>query len=453
MNTLAKTKRMGMDGISKTINKTSPIAFIFLCIYTALAYLRLHEYSLSTVDLPILPVILALTTTCWLIVERKDFQAPQFLLIVALLFLMSFSHFGATLYLSGTVQVFANFATIALLFVLVATTVNTPKRMGIFLSVLAWCFFVIAIHCIDQAQSGVGWTGALLSQGTRITYIGFLNDPNDLALSFLAVVPVVGGWVFLKRRPVAKLLGVTFLCVFLYGVYLSNSRGAVLALGFILFLMSFMRFRSLKTLLILPIFAVLLNLAAPSRVAEIDAKEESASDRIEAWYSGYQMIKRSPVFGVGQNNFQDHHQLTAHNSFVQAMAELGLFGHFAWISLLSVSVIMLTRAIRADRKLTISAKAATNIQGFKEGVRYTYILAYSLAGTLAASMFLSRAYVLTLYILIALIMANFSMLRQNYPALEMPSFRKLWPRLIFIQLSLIVGMWVLVKILLIGAKV
>ena len=453
MNGLAKTKRIEIDSLSATTKKTPPVAFILLCIYTALAYLRLHEYSLSTVNLPILPAILVLTTMCWLIVERKDFKAPQFLLIIALLFLVSLSHLGATRYLGGTVQVFANFATIALLFIIVATTVNTPQRMGVFLSVLACCLFVIAIHCIDQAQSGVGWTGALLSQGTRITYIGFLNDPNDLALSFLVVIPVVGGWIFLRRGLFAKLFGILFLCTYLYGVYLSNSRGAVLALGFILFLLSFIRFRSLKALLILPVFAVIFYFVAPSRVAEIDAKEESASDRIEAWYSGYQMIKSSPVFGVGQNNFQEHHQLTAHNTFVQAMAELGLFGHFVWLSLLSLSVIMLTRSIRADRKLSISAKAATNILGFKEAIRYTYILTYSLAGFLAASMFLSRAYVLTLYILIALIMANFSMLKQSYPALEMPSLRKLWPRLIFIHISLIIGMWMLIKVLLILATV
>jgi putative inorganic carbon (hco3(-)) transporter len=431
-----------------TLTKSSPIAFIFLCIYTALAFLRLHEYAGLAGDLPILPVVLGTTFFLWLGVERKNFNAPQYGVMLGLLIALTISYAGATRWMGGTVRVFFDFSTIVLYFVLVATTVNTPRRMGTFLAILANCLFIIAIHCILQAESGVGWTGAMLSQGTRVTYIGFLSDPNDLALALLAVLPIAFGWVVRKGSFIRKLLGLIYAIAFLYVIYLTNSRGAVVSLGFIMLVASLIKFRSLKSLLILPLLAATMLALAPSRVAEIDSKEQSAAERIDAWYAGYQMFRRSPIFGVGQNRFQDNHEITAHNSFVQVMAELGFFGHFFWVAMLAASVIMLIRAVKADRLITQSIPTTVNQLLYRQTMAHTYTVLYSLAGFLAASMFLSRAYVIILYVLVGLIVANFAMLKTAFPTLAMPSFRNLWPRFLMIQLVGIFVMWLVTKVLL-----
>jgi hypothetical protein len=52
---------------------------------------------------------------------------------------------------------------------------------------------------------GVGWTGMGMIQDGRIQYVGIFNDPNDLALLFVMVLPMAlylssrGGWFGLKR--------------------------------------------------------------------------------------------------------------------------------------------------------------------------------------------------------------------------------------------------------------
>jgi putative inorganic carbon (hco3(-)) transporter len=427
---------------------TPPLAFLFLCIYTCLAFLRLHEYGGALVELPILPALIGLTFMLWMAVERKDFRAPQYVIVLGLLFALTFSYAGATRWVGGTVKAFLDFSTIVLYFFLVATTVNTPKRMGVFLSVLANCLFIIAIHCILQAQTGAGWTGALLSQGTRATYIGFLSDPNDLALVLLAVLPITVGWIFRKGGLIRKPLGILYSSAYLYAIYLTNSRGAVVALGFMMLVLSLVKLRSIKSLLVLPILFVSLVAFAPSRVAEIDSKEESAAERVDAWYAGYQMFIRSPIFGVGQNRFQENHDITAHNSFVQVMAELGFFGLFFWVAMLAVTIIMLIRAVKAHRLISKSPQAKVNMLLFQQSMSHMNTVMLALAGTLAASMFLSRAYVIMLYVLVGLVVANFSMLKTAYPALAMPTFRALWPRFLLIQALGIFGMWLVTKILL-----
>jgi putative inorganic carbon (hco3(-)) transporter len=432
-----------------TLKKTPPIAFFFLCVYTILAFVRLHEYTSALVELPILPIALAITFFSWLAVERKDFSAPQYGIIFALLIAMTLSFMWATRWLGGTLKTFNDFLTICLFFLLISTTVNTPRRMSAFLFVLATCLFIIAIHCIDQIGTGTGWTGATLSQGTRVTYIGFLSDPNDLALTFLVVLPISVGWIlrsggWVTRKP----FGVLYTVSFLYAIYLTNSRGAVVAMAIMMTVAAFLKFRSVLTLMILPVIGAILFVLAPSRVADIDSKEQSAAERIEAWYSGYLMFRSSPIFGVGQNRFQEHHTITAHNSFIQVMSELGFFGHFLWVALVAISIIMLIRAFKAQKTIIGKPPEAVNSKLFNEAMAHSNTLMFSMIGIMAASMFLSRAYVLTLYVLLALIIGNFTVMKKAFPSLETPSFRRLWSRILMIQLLGMFIMWLVTRVLL-----
>jgi O-antigen ligase len=66
---------------------------------------------------------------------------------------------------------------------------------------------------------------------------------------------------------------------------------------------------------------------------------------LEAWASGLEMFKSSPLYGVGFNNFADIFGITAHNSFVLCLAELGLLGSTLWMALLVTTTISLNRII------------------------------------------------------------------------------------------------------------
>src|SRR6202008_2360617 len=70
------------------------------------------------------------------------------------------------------------------------------------------------------------------------------------------------------------------------------------------------------------------------------------ADRLEAWANGLEIFKSAPLFGIGFGNFTDHHDVTAHNSFVLCLAELGLMGSTLWIGLLATTVLGLRRVLR-----------------------------------------------------------------------------------------------------------
>ncbi len=52
---------------------------------------------------------------------------------------------------------------------------------------------------------------------------------------------------------------------------------------------------------------------------------------MEAWAVGIDLIKHHPFFGVGFGRFGEYFFITAHNTIVVCAAELGMFGLFWWV--------------------------------------------------------------------------------------------------------------------------
>src|SRR5690606_6401812 len=107
-----------------------------------------------------------------------------------------------------------------------------------------------------------------LSQGTRITYLGFLNDPNDLAMALVMVLPMT---LHLARHMglLMRLASYAAAGTIAYAVYLTNSRGSVLAMGAMLFLYGILRYGIVKSVIVLPLLFAPLIALGPSRMADM----------------------------------------------------------------------------------------------------------------------------------------------------------------------------------------
>jgi len=62
------------------------------------------------------------------------------------------------------------------------------------------------------------------------------------------------------------------------------------------------------------------------------------------------MFKSAPLFGIGFNGFTDLYEITAHNSFVLCLAELGLLGSTLWVALLVTTTMGLNSVIGMQKK-------------------------------------------------------------------------------------------------------
>ncbi len=416
--------------------------FLFILLYLALVIVRPHEYP-AYVDsgIPWLQLALGGALLAWLFNGTRNFAAPQFPLLFGFLVVAMLS-IALTGWMGGSLEVLQRFGPSVAVFVLIANAITRRERVRSLMAALALFTLVLAVHGIDQKANGIGWTGVPLIQDGRIQYLGIFNDPNDLGMLFVIVLPMVfylgsrGGLMGLRRLFWLAVAG-----VLLYAIFLTDSRGTLLATAALAGLFAWRRYGvALAGIFGTAGFVALM--ALPSRLQELDVSEDSAHGRVDAWYEGLQMFSSSPVFGVGTNQFSDLNQLTAHNSFVLVLAENGIVGFTIWIAFLAYCLFMLLAMLRHP----LATDGVAGLVADDRRVALTLLLSF--AGCMVCIFFLSRTYVVVIYLLAGLVVGTYMEARRRAP--DLPAFPLsrdllMWP---VVGLVGVVGLYILVKVLL-----
>ena len=420
--------------------------FTYVVIYVAMWHLRLHEYPDTPIEFPILTVLQAIFLLLWVAQAPHKLDVPH----VVLLPLLLFSMFVLTItngWAGGVVEVFNRFVPTILCFFMIAGTADSLKRLNLLAWTVSLALFVIALHGILESQTGVGWSGASVVEGSRITYVGLLADPNDLGMALLMALPMQIYLVGTTRRVLLRLLLVVCIGATLWSTYLTNSRGAVLGLAAMSVYLIFKRYGTAKAMLVAPILIGALVAAGPGRIDDMSADEDSAAGRVDAWYAGFDMFKERPLFGVGMGNFVEHHSLTAHNSFVLALAELGVVGYFMWLALLALSIMMIRQIINLEAPGELSIPSA-ELDDWRAHQRFASALLYTLIAYMVTAFFLSRSYVPMLYMTYGLCAGLDMTVRKRWPSVPAVRLGHLWSKLLLLEVGSIVALRIAVRLLL-----
>lgn len=427
----------------KSENNHSNIGFFFLLIYTVALFIRPQEWVYTPDPFPFARVFLILAFASYLIGHRPKLMGYQGWLLLAMLFLIPLSGIRNYDFGEGSFQA-QNFFIYSLLpFLLYAALAPTAKKQY-------WVFIVMAIACtvmlhhgISQKFSpeGIGWSGELLSQGTRITFLGFFNDPNDLGMFFLINIPIM---YYLRSVTQSSLLRFGFILLTLglvYGIYLTNSRGSLVGLLALIITYFYFRFGKVKTFFI-ALFMAPAAYVIMSFFRKIDSQESSANDRIQAWYEGIQMFKYRPVFGIGKGQFVDFHGLTAHNSYVLVWAELGIIGYTLWFMTIAITLFMLIKTFSLDKEKHKESKEILN------DIFLAKCLFFSFVGFLSTAFFLSRSYVVFLYVFLGLSFGLIYRMKKQAPELAVFENSKLLFQALALSLLSLIGLYIIITILL-----
>jgi hypothetical protein len=395
--------------------------------------------------------------------ESIALKTPQLLALIGLAISGSLSVLFGVHWVSGAVKAFPAFFPCAFAYILVCLHCNSKKKLQVLVGMLLFvCLFVIAHGFIDL-RYGVRSSGSLPSVATqgaeqnqeawnidhpyllasysssgelfcRLRGLGLINDPNDFGQLIVCVIPLV--CIFWRSKRVAgnALFVILPVCALLYGAYQTHSRGTLLALVAMMIVAARRRIGTLPALVLasgLFMAAMALNFTGGR-----DISADAGADRTELWNSGLQLLKSHPLFGVGLGNMADSTDTrhTAHNSVVVCAAELGFVGLYFWCLFLFSSVKdALTVASQAEvsetepivpdegpfpemtRRIEIIDKAEIN--------RLGRLLVLSFTGFLVAGWFLSRAYIMTYFLLGGMVEVVFEMASQRgmiAPRLRLP---------------------------------
>jgi O-antigen ligase len=160
------------------------------------------------------------------------------------------------------------------------------------------------------------------------------------------------------------------------------------------------------SIVIAPIFAVV----ATSLQKNID---ESANQRLEAWYHGIQMAMSNPIFGIGKAQCVEVHGRTAHNSYILIAAELGIPGYSLWGGALIFTVLSGYLFISNTKNLDPDELNEET----KNELAINKTLFFSMIGFMITAFFLSRTYTLLLFIFIGFTLASHIRIKKLMPEL------------------------------------
>ena len=204
------------------------------------------------------------------------------------------------------------------------------------------------------SPTGVGFASDAITSRSDLAkaqarYVGIFNDPNDMGMFLVMCLPLAyllfqQASTFLMR---CYYLGTVLFCT--ASIYWTQSRGSILGTLVVFTSFFYIKYGKAKTM-------VLVALSSPvvifvlSKFRSISSDDQSANDRIEAWYQGILMFKYRPLLGVGKDRFMEHHYKTAHNSYVLVMSELGIFGYVTWMFILISTIFILSKMIKVENK-------------------------------------------------------------------------------------------------------
>jgi hypothetical protein len=369
-------------------------------------------------------------------------KAPQSLAMVGLILAVPLSVFvGQHYWLGGAVQAFLDFVPSAFAFFVVGLFFTTRRRLQVLVAALLFvCLFVIArgwmaleSGVLESAPAKTGdspspYFLAMQNESGQYFYrlrgLGEINDPNDFSQLIVSVVPLV--FIFWRpKRPVRNLVFVLLpILGLLYGAYLTHSRGSLVALMAVLLVAARRRIGTLPAAVLAGL--LFLSASALNYSGGRDISVESGADRTALWGESMEQLRAHPLFGVGfgelPNYLEGGH--TAHNSVMVCAAELGLTGLFSWCLFLFPTVRD-AMVIASPEKVSEASPntdtgpdvpyRARKMEALDkvEINRLGRLLLLSLTGYLVAGWFLSRAFVMTFFLLGGMSEVVFEMARQR----------------------------------------
>jgi hypothetical protein len=234
----------------------------------------------------------------------------------------------------------------------------------------------------------------------RLMATGILHDPNEYCV-YLGMLAIFALYKLTDPAgSVFRFIWVVPLGMFLYGMYLSKSRGGLLAFVVGLAVYAIYAYGAKRALRYALVIVPLLMVGYAGRQTSISLSQGTGRARVELWSDWMMEFRGNPVFGVGPKVVEqkalpkemvwDRKQV-AHNSFLQGFADLGFFG----------GMIFLGAFFFAFRTLAQYGFGAATITDARQARLHPFLLG-AVAAYVMGMMTLSLCYVLPTYLVLAL---------------------------------------------------
>jgi len=376
------------------------LSFWGLVVYLALFFFRPAERYQSLIPLR-LALVVPIITLILVFLSRK-FRIPKSseAILFILFFFFSLSSVLISPYFNESLEILPELYKPITLFFLIIMVLDDEKSIKRFV----WIILIFTIF--DNLGTFIAHREGLLPYRLGSFYGGIGGDPNEYGLHMLMVLPLT--IILMKNESsIAKKAFLVF-SFFSYSYFFTRtlSRGAMIASAIVFFQLLILQRKNLKYLVLMIALLAFLFYKTPGsfweRMDTITANEEVADGSIRARLiaieDGKEMIKQSPIFGVGIGAFRmararlgkfervdvEH---VAHNTYLEIATETGLVNLFIYIAI-AFAVI---KGSRDSEKFFVNGEYSY-LKGISQGLRIGFI------AFLFSGFFLSQQYYRFFYI-------------------------------------------------------
>jgi len=271
-----------------------------------------------------------------------------------------------------------NIGRVALIFLVAMNVLHERSRLRfyVFLTLAAYALYPVRGAIFNQFIYNAALAG-------RISWKGMFANPNDLAALLLFPLGLAIGYLYTERHKYMRYAAMAGTGLISLIVFLTQSRGGILALAFFGAWTLARQKRRMRMLPAILGVAVIVVLFAPSsvwsRMKKIGSAtssgqlreaddQGSAEQRFEIWRVAGTIVRDYPITGVGLGAYQYMHwrymvknqegfamtargKRDAHSSYLTALAETGIPGFIFWMALFITTFWTVQRA-RKTIKLT-----------------------------------------------------------------------------------------------------
>lgn len=223
-------------------------------------------------------------------------------------------------------------------------------------SAWAWTATAIAVLSTLAALHALPVNPIIRSEeGVRTS--GTFDDPNLFGTYLIVSIP----FILTQRRTLPVWVKTVQLLALTVAVVSTGSRGTLLALGVMLAVAVFLpghrtgpaRFLAF----LLAVVGIYLVVSQPQWISELpgvarvqeSAQEASAYQRLALWQEASAAWQSSPIVGIGPGQFSGSGGHVTHNTFLNFLAEDGILGALAFLTIPAVIATRLWGHLRTDR--------------------------------------------------------------------------------------------------------
>jgi len=379
----------------------------------------IHSYKLPAGDMAVLALGLGV------LARGGKIRLPGQLMVFGIFILWATFGLAVSANVGTSTDALMDLVKLWIISFLIVNVVRTPAELRFMTIVWLGVFALYPIR------------GALFNQficrcteGGRVAWNFIFENPNDLATLCLFPMAAAAGIASVERNRFFRLAGMAGVGVLALVIMLTQSRGAMLALGVAVILLPLTSRRRMRDILVLSIALGGAALVAPKGVwqrlagltnASVDEgmqgvdEEGSAAARWQIWEIAGAVIRDNPLTGVGIGMMPETNRWAAnrlglqwsvgglrdtHSTYLRTAAETGIIGLALYLAMWGFAMAALSRARKAIRTvrprehqfltflhLSVIAFLVASIFGTYSSLSFTYLM---LAYLWLASDILSR---------------------------------------------------------------